>query len=70
MWNDTSWLEKERDTNIVEEWGGNQRLVIRNPVPPEPTRPYNTRMDWKVTRLRRRTRNIAPKILHRRKKRF
>ncbi|MFU8781183.1 MAG: DUF6288 domain-containing protein [Kiritimatiellia bacterium] len=42
MWNDTAWLEKERDTNLVEEWGGNQRLVIRNQVPQEPTKPYNT----------------------------
>ncbi len=42
MWDDTSWLEEERDTNIVEEWGGNQRLVIRNPVPQERTRPYRT----------------------------
>jgi hypothetical protein len=42
MWDDTSWLEKERDSNIVEEWGGNQRCIIRNPVLPEPTKPYNT----------------------------
>lgn len=42
MWADLSWVEKERDRNIVVEWAGNRRHIIRDPILPEPTRPYKT----------------------------
>jgi hypothetical protein len=39
---DYSWLEKERKTNIVVEWTGGRRHIIRAPTLPEPTEPYTT----------------------------
>jgi hypothetical protein len=39
---DMSWVEKERDTNIVQDWGGNHRRVLRDNSIQEPTKPYNT----------------------------
>ncbi len=42
---DTSWVEKEKDTNDVYMFFKNspdKRIVVRNLVLPEPTKPYNT----------------------------
>lgn len=36
------WLEAERDRNIVFDWGGGHRYIVRNPDLPEPEAPYKT----------------------------
>jgi hypothetical protein len=42
MWRDLAWVENERSTNIVVEWVGSRRHIIRAGTLPEPTAPYNT----------------------------